>query len=215
MATRLGIELSPAACRIVEIEAGPAFRRRQRDTRVVSFSVLPPSGSETQAKLASLRERSAAVIVWGASSEHRQVMVTSRSHESMRAEAIDALTAAGLQTHGLLVDIAPPAGAPRRGARRPVVVALASATEVSAALEPLRNAGIRLRTVATPAVALGSLARLRRALSVPGTIEAYVALESTDTCLALVRDGVLVAARERAWGYVDHTLPFSTPRRLG
>ena len=142
MATRLGIELSPAACRIVEIEGGPAFRRRQRDTRVVSFSVLPPSGPETQAKLASLRERSAAVIVWGASSEHRQVMVTSRSHESMRAEAIDALMAAGLQTHGLLVDIAPPAGAPRRGARRLVVVALASATEVSAALEPLRNAGI-------------------------------------------------------------------------
>ncbi len=215
MATRLGIELSPAACRIVEIEGGPAFRRRQRDTRVVSFSVLPPSGPETRAKLASLRERSAAVIVWGATSEHRQVMVTSGSHESMRAEAIDALTAAGLQTHGLLVDIAPPAGAPGRGARRPVLVALASATEVSAALRPLRNAGIRLRTVATPAVALGSLARLRRALSVPGTIEAYVALESTDTCLALVRDGALVAARERAWGYVDHTLPLSTPRRLG
>jgi len=215
MATRLGIELSPAACRIVEIEGGSAFRRRQRDTRVVSFSVLPPSGPETQAKLASLRERSAAVIVWGATSEHRQVMVTGGSHESMRAEAIDALTAAGLQTHGLLVDIAPPAGAPERGARRPVLVALASATEVSAALRPLRNAGIRLRTVATPAVALGSLARLRRALSVPGTIEAYVALESTDTCLALVRDGVLVAARERAWGYVDHTSPFNTPRRLG
>src|SRR5882762_7995499 len=182
MATRLGIELSPAACRIVEIEGGSAFRRRQRDTRVVSFSVLPPSGPETQAKLASLRERSAAVIVWGATSEHRQVMVTGGSHESMRAEAIDALTAA---------------------------------TEVSAALRPLRNAGIRLRTVATPAVALGSLARLRRASSVPGTIEAYVALESTDTCLALVRDGVLVAARERAWGYVDHTSPFNTPRRLG
>ena len=35
---------------------------------------------------------------------------------------------------------------PRVDARRPVVVALASATEVSAALQALRNAGIRLRT---------------------------------------------------------------------
>ena len=57
MATRVGIELSPAACRIVEIDAGLAWRGAQGDTRVRSFAVLPPSGPELRAKLASLRRR--------------------------------------------------------------------------------------------------------------------------------------------------------------
>src|SRR5713226_5691895 len=87
MATRLGIELSPAACRIVEIDAGPAWRRHNGETRVRSFAVLPPSGPETQAKLESLRKRHAAVVVWDVRSDHRQVMVTSGSYESMRAAA--------------------------------------------------------------------------------------------------------------------------------
>ena len=51
MATRIGIELSPTACRIVEVEAGAAWRRNARETRVVSYAILPPSGPETQAKL--------------------------------------------------------------------------------------------------------------------------------------------------------------------
>jgi len=120
--------------------SGPAFRRRQRDTRVVSFSVLPPSAPETRANSVT------------AGAERRRDCL-GREQRASPGDGDRPL--------------------PRVDARRPVVVALASATEVSAALHALRNAGIRLRTVATPAVALGSLARLRRALSVPGTIEAY------------------------------------------
>src|SRR5450759_750805 len=105
MATRVGIELSPAACRIVEIDAGPAWRRSARDTRVLSFAVLPPSGPETQAKLQSLRRRRAAVVVWEGSSAHRQVMVAAGSYEKMRAEALAALGAAGVQTRGMWADI--------------------------------------------------------------------------------------------------------------
>src|SRR5262249_13311565 len=63
--------------------------------------------------------------------------------------------------------------------------------------------GIRLRAVTTPAVALASLARTRRAFSVPGAIEAYVALEDAATCIALVRDTALVAARTLPWGYAQ------------
>ena len=87
--------------------------------------------------------------------------------------------------------------------RQPVVVTFASSSDVATALQPLRNAGIRVRAVTTAAGALGSLARLRRSIAVPGTIEAYVALEESITCVALVRDAILVAARELPWGYVE------------
>src|SRR3954470_13817138 len=107
MAPRVGIELSPTACRIVEIDGGLPWRHRHGDTRVRSFAVLPPSGPELRAKLKSLRRRRATVVVWGGRSEHRQVIVTAGSYEVMRAEAIASLTAAGLSTTGVWADIAP------------------------------------------------------------------------------------------------------------
>ena len=212
MATRVGIELSPAACRIVEVDGGLPWRRSQGETRVRSFAVLPPSGPETRAKLESLRRHHAAVIVWGGRSEHRQVMVTAGSYESMRAEAMASLSAAGLQTTGVWADIAPASSPDDRAARRPVVVSMASAADVSEALQPLREAGIRLRTVTTPAVALGSLARMRQAVSVPGAIESYVALDEQVTCIALVRGGVLLAARDLPWGFIEEDYAHGEPR---
>ena len=139
MATRIGIELSPDACRIVEIDPAAAWERRRGETRVRSFAVLPRSGPETDAKLRSLRKRRAAVVVWNTASDHRQVMVSPGSYESMRAEAIGALDAAGVETRGVWVDIAPAGRTADRAARRPVVVTLASGSELTAALQPLRG----------------------------------------------------------------------------
>ena len=203
MATRVGIELSPAACSVIEIEGGLPWVRRAPDTRVVGFDVLPPAGPETKAKLDTLRKRSVAVVVWGIPNEHRQVIVSNRSYEAMRREALAALTSAGIETRGVLSDIAPVKGRKDRSARRPVVVSLAAAAPMTAALAPLTDAGIRVRSVLTPAAALTSLARTRRAFSAPGSIEAYVALDKTVTCIALIRDGALMTARELSWGYVD------------
>jgi hypothetical protein len=203
MATRVGIELSPAACRIVELDGGLSLRRRHGDTRVRSFAVLPPSGPETRARLEALRRRQAAVVVWGGRTEHRQVMVSAGSYESMRAEAMAALSAAGLQTNGVWADIAVASSSDEGAARRPVVVSMASASDMSDALRPLRDAGIRLRTVTTPAVVLGSLARLRPSSPAPGAIESYIALEEQGTCIALVRSGVLLGARDLPWGFID------------
>src|ERR1700730_4401333 len=107
MTTRIGIELSPTACRIVEIDVGSPWRKNAQETRVVSFTVLPPSGPETQAKLDSLRGHRAAVVVWDGSSDHRQVMVTRGSYETMRAEALGALDAAGVTTRGVWAGLAP------------------------------------------------------------------------------------------------------------
>jgi hypothetical protein len=203
MATRIGIELSPDACRIVEIDPAPAWERRRGQTRVRSFAVLPPSGPDTEAKLRSLRKRRAAVVVWSAASEHRQVMVSPGSYESMRADAIGALDAAGEETRGIWVDIAPATRTADRATPRPVVVALASGSELTAALQPLLEAGIRVRTVMTPAAALSSLARLRRESWTPDALEVFVALEERATCIALLRGGALMASRDLGWGYVD------------
>jgi hypothetical protein len=200
--SRLGIELSSAACRIVEIDAVPRWRRSALNTRVRSFAVLPPAGLQVEAKLASFTGRIAAAVVWGPANEHRQVVVSRGAYETMRAEALDALAVAGLQTHGVLADIVSAPGPRDRAKRQPVVVALAEAPAMSSALQPLVDAGIRLRSVATPAMALASLARLRRRLGTPGAIEAYVALEETATCIAMVRDGGLIAARDLTWGFL-------------
>jgi hypothetical protein len=101
-----------------------------------------------------------------------------------------------LSTTPVWADIAPATPVDDPSPRRPVVVAMASALEFGATLRPLREAGIRLRAVTTPAVALGSLARMRRAFSVPAAIESYVALDERVTCIALVRSGVLLGARD-------------------
>ena len=213
MTTRLGIELAPNACRIVEVEAGLAWHRHASDTRVRSFAVLPLSSPETLAKLQSLRKQPAAVVVWNAHSEHRQVVVNGGSYEAMRGEALGALAEVGLRTRGVWADIAPASHPANRAARQPVVVALAEAVEMSAALQPIIDAGIRVLTVTTPAMALGSLARLRRPFSTPDAIEAYVALEEDVTCIALVRASVVIAAHELAWGYIDERQPRRQPRQ--
>jgi hypothetical protein len=153
--------------------------------------------------LEGLRHRRAAVVVWGGRTEHRQVTVTAGSYESMRAEAMAALSAAGVSTQGVWADIAigPPLGA--EAGRRTVVISMASASDMADALHPLREAGIRLRTVTTPAVALGAIARWRPPAAMPGTIEPYVAFDEQVTCIALVRQGVLLAARDLPWGFVQ------------
>src|SRR3954447_8100020 len=144
MATRVGIELSPTACRIVEVDGGLPWRRHTGDTRVRSFAVLPPSGAETRAKLESLRRRAAAVVVWGGRSEHRQVMVTAGRYEAMRAEAMASLAAAGLALQGVWADIAPASLPNDTATRRPVLVSIANATHLADALQPLHEAGIRV-----------------------------------------------------------------------
>ena len=203
MATRVGIELSPAACRIIEIEGGLPWVRRAPDTRVFSFDVLSPSDLDSHASLRALRRRSVAVVVWGIPNDHRQVVVTNKSYEAMRREALTALSSAGIETRGVLADISPATPASDRSPRRPVVVALASSAPLWSALSPLQNAGIRVRSVLTPAAALTSLARTRRTLAGSESIEAYVALDQVATCIALVRNGALITARELSWGYVE------------
>ena len=213
-ATQVGIELSPDACRIVEIESPPIWKRRRWSvpSRVRSFAVFPPSGAEIEAKLASLKNQRAAVVVWNAASDHRQVIVDAGSYESMRAEAIRALDAVGVETRGAWIDIAPVSRASERKPRRPVIAVVAAAAELTAAVQPLYDAGIRVQTIVTPAVALGSLARLRRNISTPDALELYVALEERATCIALTRGRALMASQTRDRGFINEFSANLQPR---
>src|SRR3989304_1932635 len=65
-----------------------------------SYSVLPPSGPETDRRFASIGRRPVVVVVWGVRSDHRQVVVSNGSYEEMRAEALAAARAAGAGQRG-------------------------------------------------------------------------------------------------------------------
>jgi len=193
---RIGIEISPAACRIVEIDRS----RGADDTIVRSFS---RAAGPDPATLAPYRRQRVAVVMWGLPADHRQAVVTYGSYHRMRREAVNATRQAGVDTRQMLADIVPVTKGKDGGRRRPVVVALARTNEIAAALRPFTSAGVRVRSIVTPALALMSLARLRYRLVAAGMIEAYVALEETTTAIALVRDGALIAARELEWGFQD------------
>ncbi len=85
MNSRIGIELSPASCRIVEVTDAPGGDDRPR---VMASDRLAASGPETRARLAALASRSAGVVIWNARNDHRQVMVPAGRYESMRGEAL-------------------------------------------------------------------------------------------------------------------------------
>ena len=212
MATRLGIELTSVACRIIEIDTGSGWRRARAARPIVCGS--PVFRPEIGARLASYKGRAASVIVWGPYNAHRQVVVTQGTYESMRTDALESLSRAGVETRGVFVDIAPVGPSGDKAERRPVVVALAAATPIMSALQPIIDAGIRVRSVATPATALSSLARLRRSLDAPG-IEAYVAVEEDATCIAVNRRGTLIAGRELPWGYFVDRQRSTEMRRRG
>jgi hypothetical protein len=197
MPSRIGIEISPAACRIVQLDR--PGNGDDADTIVRTFTCAAGPGEAT---LAPYRGQHVALVMWGLRGDHRQAVVTVRSYARMRREAVSATRQAGVDTRQMLADITPVTSG--KGAkRRPVVVALANTSAVAAAVRPLTAAGLRVRSVVSPALALMSLARLRRGITAAGVAEAYVALEETTTAIALLRDGALIAARELEWGYQD------------
>jgi hypothetical protein len=197
---RLGIELSAAACRLVEVDGQLPRDGRGGPPRVRSFAVLPPDGPDADSMFTSLKGRDAAVVVWGTPAEYRQAVVTAGTYEAMRREAVSALADAGANTSGALVDIAPVPGAAEK--RRPVVAAVAAAEPLLAAVRPVIAAGVHVRSLATPAMALASLAHARRGVDPVDGVEAYIAIEEAETCIALMREGALAIARELPWGYV-------------
>lgn len=201
MADRIGIELTPFACRIVELQALQMGRPRL-DAAPPSLTLLPRSGPATTEYLASLRGRTASVVLWGLHSDHRQVVVGDGSYDRIRAEARAAARAAGVPVHGTLSDVAPAGPVDPDSKRRVVVLATAPIGEVTAAIRPLVEAGIKIHSVRTPASALVSLARLRGG-GRSGMLEAYIAIGEASTTVAIVQSGLIRFARDFTWGSRD------------
>ena len=153
MADRIGIELSPFACRVVEL---PALRmgRPRVDAGPPSFTLLPRSGPATTAHLASLRGRRASIIIWGLHGDYRQVVVGRGSYDRIRREARAAARSAGVAVHGTVSDVSPAGTLDEDTGRRVVLLSTAPAGEVTAALRPIRDAGIKIHSVRPPASAL-------------------------------------------------------------
>ena len=212
MRTRIGIELTPVVCRVVEVADRGWIRRGTNGESVVrSFGLWQASSDEAVAALAPYRGKTATVVVWGAPNEHHQVDVALGTYEEMRAAALRILDDADVPTRGAWADIAPIGPADK--ARRPVIVTVAAAPAMAAAIQPLIDAGIRVRSAITPAAALAGIARARRAHAVPDAVEAYIALEECATCVALIRNGALMAARDLPWGFLDEHGDSREPRR--
>jgi hypothetical protein len=215
MTSRIGIELSSSACRLIQLER-PRSGPRPIETPLLAFAALPLPSAQAVAALASLRGRTADVVVW-TRSDHRQVAVVDGPYVRMRVEARRRARAeygrptrpggrpafgdVDLEVEATVADIAPTPDAVING-RRTVLLASAPAGEVAARLGPLVAAGVKIGAVLTPAAALQSLARSRRSPAGP-RLEVYVALGESASCVALMQDGMLVAARDLPWGFLD------------
>jgi hypothetical protein len=84
--------------------------------------------------------------------------------------------------------------------KREVSIVAAAGGEVQRRTQPLIDAGFDVQRVVTPAMAMAALARSRPD-ALPGSTAVYVALGARATCVAIVRDGMLLFAREMAWGH--------------
>jgi hypothetical protein len=202
---------------MVEVDL-PARRRNPvaGDVRVRSFTTDVP-GAEDPVTLANtllaMRQqrklaKEAWVTIWGLKTATQFLRLP-----PAKPAALETLAArearkdiAALETGGERASVAVvlgnevPVGSQRK---REVSLVAVSSDEVRRRIQPLVDAGFVVEGVVTPALALTAIARAHRDL-LPGSVAAYVALSARATCLAIIRDGVLLFAREMPWG---HDLP--------
>ncbi len=88
-----------------------------------------------------------------------------------------------------------------------------STAEVRRRIQPIVDAGFVVEGVLTPALALTAVARAQLDAT-PGSSGAYVALTARATCVAIVRDGLLLFARELPWGYEAESAADAVSARL-
>lgn len=211
MPTRTSIELHPNGCRLVEVEL-PARRRGpvQADVRVRTFASDVPGVEDSVGALSRLRKerklaKQAWVTIWGLRSVQQFLRLPPAKPADLEALAArDARKDIALLEGGgdratttVVIGSEIQVGAQRR---REVSLVAASSAEVKSRIQPIVDAGFVVQGVLTPALALTAVARAQRDV-LPGTAAVYVALTARATCVAIVRDGVLMFAREIPWGH--------------
>ena len=226
MPTRTSIELYPDGCRLVDVSvasraAGASGADEARVRAFASFEAA--DASALAAQLASLRtgrrlSREAWVTVWGLRSAQQFLRLPPAKSADLEALAarearkdIAPLEADGDRaTVGIMPGGEVTIGTQRR---REVSMVAVSTTEVLRRIQPIVDAGFVVEGVLTPALALTAVARARRE-TLPGSAGAFVALGSRAACLAIVRDGILLFARELPWGHEADSAPDAVGARL-
>ena len=218
MPTRTGFDLQPDQCRIVDVHVRSLRPSTSSDVAVRSFAQLPVGGESPSlsADLGRIRQdqrlaRQAWATVWGLRSVHQFLRLPPARDSDLEALAIreSRRDLAPLESDGAQPVVALMVGADVQVGthrRREVSLVAVSEAEVRRAIQPLSDAGFDVVGVSTPAMALASVARQHGGIAAGATV-ALVALEAHATCVAIVRDGVLLFAREIQWGFGEAQEP--------
>lgn len=213
---RTSVELHSDFCRLVAVDvAASADAVPSGDVRVHAFvtrlSQHPESGGFIDALRRARDEhdlpREAVVTMWGLRAIHQYVRLEAVDDHALETRAIAAVTEeiALLEADGSRATIDLAAGdatLDEAGPRRDVSLTAASAIEIAYRIEPLTSAGFSVVRVITPAMALASIA-CSRPDSVPGVASMYVAVAPHAAAIAIVRDRMLLVARELPFGHAS------------
>ena len=221
MSSRTSIELHASGCRVVEVDVRPFHAASHSrtfvppsDVRVRAFVPNIPAGegSDLAATLTQLRKdrklaADTCVTIWGLRSSYQFLRLPPAKDSDLDALATrEARTEiAPLETDGAGACVAITVGPDVQVGthrRREVSLVAASEADVRRQIQPIVEAGFVVSRVVTPAIALTAVARSCTDLA-PGSTVAHVALGAHATCVAIIRDGLLLFAREIAWGHAD------------
>jgi hypothetical protein len=138
------------------------------------------------------------VAVWGLRSTHQALLLPPAAPADLEVIARrEARTVPGGLPAPPLADVVT-AGELRDG-RRQTGYAAVSAEELRARLQPLIEAGVKVESATTPALAHASLVRQRRAL-LPDAVVAVLSVNAQATAITVVHGNVVLFARELPWG---------------
>ena len=203
MARRLGIELSPSRCALVDLDVrtGGAPPARVRTFRTIPWS--PHNAGAFAATLRLLRKSNvvparAVVALWGLDATCHHFSLPSGDDQRLRVLALRevCMTAPVADRSAVNAVLLDHTATSARKTTRDVTVVTAPAAQVQALVAPLASAEFAIEAVITPAMALASLARLLP--DGDDAVRAYVAVNADATAVAIVRNGLLLLAREIA-----------------
>lgn len=212
MATRTSIDLHADGCRLAEVYLSSSRRADAAEARVRAFgAVAAPADSNALSEwLAEKRNaaklgRQAWVTIWGLRSAQQFLRLPparpgdleALAAREARKDIATVETEGDRASVGIMVGDEVTVGTHRR---REVSLVAVSTGEVRKRIQPVVDAGFVVEGVLTPALALTAVARAQRDTA-PGSAGAYVALTARATCVAIVRDGLLLFARELPWGF--------------
>lgn len=224
MANRIGVELLPDTCRVVEVQSSRGWFGRNPGTgpsRVKAFFEIPYSPDNPGACAAELRRRLGArtrdlrVALWGLRSTHQVFNLPGTDRSDLEAMARREAKSRAAAGPALPVADGVMAGEHVDAGRREVGYVSVSPVEVQARLQAFENAGLGISGATTPAVAHVGLVRQRWG-QFGDTATAVLSVNARATAMTVARGGVVLFTRETPWGYhTERAIGFDPPAFAG